>query len=736
MSALARWCYRHRLVIVVLWLGMLVGLGVISTGAGSAYSSTLSVPKTESSHAVDLLVKSAPAASGDRDTIVWHTTGSKVTDLSVSHRLGATLQQVAHAPGVASVASPYAAGGASQISKDGRTAYATVTLTKKADQVDKAQVLHVVELAKQAGATGIDVQMGGTAFDDAQSAPFKSNSEIIGVVAALMIMLLIFRSPWAAMLPVLTGVAGVGSGILATGLLSHAMGISSTAPTVAALVGLGVGIDYALFIVNRHRKTLMTGASAEDAVTRALDTSGRAVVFAGLTVMIALLGQLTLGVGFLNGMGLSAAMTVAFTVLAAITLLPALLAFAGTRALGRRQRRALAAGRRDEPGPAGQQQPTTAWGRWAAGVQAKPRRRAVLALLVIFVVALPVFSLRLGNADAGNDPVSSSSRKAYDMLAKGFGAGFNGPLLLVAQIPAPQDRTALQQLVTQLPHVKGVAQVTSAPTRPGQTLATIQVVPESAPQAQQTTDLISRLRGTVIPRAEQGSGLRVFVGGTTANSVDFTHAIVAKLPLFIGIIVSLGCLLMILAFRSLLIPLIGVVMNLLSMGVAFGGIVAAFQWGWISESLGVGAAGPVEVVAPVVIIAILFGLSMDYQVFLVSRMHEEWLRTGDNGTAVRVGQAETGRIITAAAAIMACVFGAFMFSGQRIVTEFGLGLALAVLMDVLLLRMVVVPAFMHLFGRHNWWLPRTLDRFLPHLSVEGEADPEPARPLAGISTGR
>ncbi|MYV57596.1 MMPL family transporter [Streptomyces sp. SID3212] len=718
MSALARWCYRHRLLTALIWLGVLVGLGAVSNSVGSAYSTTLSAPSTESSKALDLLKKNSPAASGDRDTVVWHTTGGKVTDSAVRQDLTGVLDRISRAPGVASVASPYAKGGAGQISKDGATAYAAVTLDKAANDVDKTQVEHVISLVKQARTDTVDVQYGGQAFKAAEN-ELKPTSEIVGVIAALLIMLLLFRSLWAAALPILTAVAGVGAGILGTGVLSHTLSIPDVATTVAALVGLGVGIDYALFIVNRHRKGLMAGASVEDAAARALDTSGRAVIFAGLTVVVALLGQYALGIGFLNGMAAASALTVALTVLASITLLPALLGLMGHRVLSRKQRRTLR-----EHGPVHDEQ-RGVWGRWASAVLAKPRGKALLALLVMVVVSLPVFSLRLGSADAGNDPSSSASRQSYDLLADGFGPGFNGPLLLVAQAPHAQDKTALESLAAALSDVKGVAQVVAPPLAPGQDVGTIQVVPTSSPQSVQTTDLITHLRDTVVPRAEQNTDLQVYVGGSTASGVDFSDVIVSKLPLFIVIIVSLGCLLMMVAFRSVLVPLIGVVMNLLTMGVAFGAVVAAFQWGWVSEALGAGAAGPVEAFAPVMMIAILFGLSMDYQVFLISRMHEEWTLSRDNARAVRIGQAETGRIITAAAVIMACVFAAFMFSGQRIVAEFGLGLALAVLLDVLLVRMVVVPALMHLFGARNWWLPRRLDKLLPHLSIEGTPDDAP-----------
>ena len=718
MSVLARWCHRHRLVTVLLWVGLLVGLGAMSGAVGTKYSDSMSMPATESSKAMDLLKAGMPAAAGDTDTVVWHTAAGSVNDAATKERMSRALEEISTSPSVASVVSPYSPQGALQVSKDGATAYAQVTFTGNAHDIPKADVEHVVGLAKQARTDVLDVQLGGQAIQNTEN-EMGGTSEIIGIVAALIVMTLVFRSVWAAALPILTAVAGVGTGVIGTGLLSHGMTIASVAPTLGVLVGLGVGIDYALFIVNRHRKGLMAGLSVQDSVAKALNTSGRAVLFAGLTVVIALLGMLILGIGFLNGMAVSAALTVALTVLAAITLLPAMLGMLKLKVLSRAQRRQLA-----EHGPS-EVHATGFWSRWAAKVQARPTGKAVVALLVMVAVALPVFSLRLGSSDAGNNPRTTTSRQAYDLMAGGFGAGSNGPLLLVAEAPAAQDKAALDKLVAELKGLDGVAQVSALPMTDGQSIGTVRVVPTTSPQSVQTSDLITELRERVVPQAEAGTDLQVHVGGATATAADFADVLISKLPLFIAIIVGLGCLLMMVAFRSVLVPLMGVAMNLLTMGVAFGAIVAVFQWGWGSEALGVGAAGPVEAFAPVMIIAILFGLSMDYQVFLISRMHEEWTHTRDNRRAVRVGHAETGQVITAAAVIMACVFAAFIFGGQRMIAEFGLGLALAVLLDVLVLRMVLVPALMHRFGKANWWLPGWLDKLLPHVSVEGEPDQAP-----------
>jgi putative drug exporter of the RND superfamily len=520
-------------------------------------------------------------------------------------------------------------------------------------------------------------------------------------------------------LPILTAVFGLGAGILAVDLLTHTFAIAQLAPTLSALIGLGVGIDYALFIVTRHRRGLLRGLAPEESAVIALNTSGRAVLFAGGTVCIALLGMLVLGVSFLNGVAVAAALTVLLTVLSAITLLPAMLGVLGTRVLSRRQRRKLAA---NGPEPA---EISGFWARWAGIVERRPKILSFAALAVLIVLVIPVGSLRLGHADDGNAPTNSTSRRAYDLLAAGFGPGFNGPLEVVAQFGAPGDTADFAPLAAALRKAPDVAAVQAVPLQPGAKIGIIEVYPASSPDAAATTDLIGNLRSTVIPAARAGTSMTVYVTGATAIFYDFANVLDAKLPLFIGVIIGLGFLLLLLAFRSIGVPAMAAVMNLLGAGASFGVLVAIFQWGWGLNALGLGTAGPIEAFLPVLMLSILFGLSMDYQVFLVSRMHEEWTHTGDSRRAVRVGQAETGRVITAAATIMICVFLAFVFGGQRVIAEFGIGLSSAVFLDAFVLRTVLVPAMMHLFGAANWWLPTWLDRRLPHLSVEPTKDALP-----------
>jgi putative drug exporter of the RND superfamily len=491
--------------------------------------------------------------------------------------------------------------------------------------------------------------------------------------------------------------------------LTHAMSVISLAPFLGALIGLGVGTDYALFIVSRHRLGLQCGLSPEDAAVTAIDTSGRAVLFAGASVCIAILGIFVLGMSFLNGLAVACASTVVFTMLAAVTLLPALLGLFGRRVLSRRQRHLLAS------------QPTARdasgmWARWARTVERRPAVLAAAAAAVVVLLAAPVLSLRLGSSDQGNDPSSATTRQAYDLLAKGFGPGFNGPLLLVAQTSEPADITALQALQERLLKVADVTSVRVLASAGGTEV--IEVTPGTSPEARATSELISTLRDHVIPAAEEGTTLRVYVGGITATYADFATVVTSKLPWFVLTMVGLSFLLLVVAFRSTLVPMTAAVMNLLAAAASYGVLVAFFQWGWGSDALGLGKAGPVEAFLPPLTLAILFGLSMDYQVFLVSRMYEEWTRGGDSRQAVHTGQTQTARVITASATIMICVFLAFSFTGQRAIAEFGIGLAVAVGLDAFVLRTSLVPAAMYLFGDANWWLPRWLDRRLPHLAIE------------------
>ncbi|WP_030421659.1 MMPL family transporter [Streptomyces sp. NRRL F-5065] len=711
MAALARWCVRRRLVTVLLWL---LAFGGVAAGAGltgSAYSNDYGIPGTDADRAYRLMERGFPGLNGDSDTLVWHTDSGTVRAADVEQTMTRTLDRVAELPGVTSVTNPYDDPDAGTISEDAHTAYASVTFGQSSADLDPATARAVVDTAKAAEGDGLEVELGGSAVALTQSGGGHL-AEAVGVAVAAVVLFLAFGSLAASVLPIATALVSVGTAYAGITLLGHVMTVADFAPMLGTLIGLGVGIDYALFIVTRHRRGLKRGLDVTEAAAQAVATTGRAVVFAGATVCIALLGMLILRLNFLNGVAVAAALTVVLTVAASVTLLPALLSFIGPRALNRRERRRLA-----ENGPQ-PELPTGFAARWSAFVERRPRLLGALALVVVTVLALPTLGLRLGTSDQGNDPQRTTTRQAYDLLADGFGPGVNGPLTLVTEVHGAEDRLALDNLGASLRATDGVAAVTPVTYNASGDTAHLAVVPTSAPQSEATSHLVDRLRGDVLPRAETGTSLDVHVGGVTAGYDDFADVIVGKLPLFVGVVVGLGCVLLLLAFRSIGIPLKAAAMNVAAVAAAFGVVVAIFQWGWGSELLGLGSAGPIEPFLPVIMVSVLFGLSMDYQVFLVSRMYEEWLETGDNRRAVRVGLAETSRVINSAAVIMISVFLAFVLSGDRVIAMFGIALAAAVALDAFVLRTLLVPALMHMLGGANWWLPRRLDAWLPRISIE------------------
>ncbi|MGW7262443.1 MMPL family transporter [Streptomyces sp. NPDC054842] len=710
---MARWCYRHRLVVLFLWVGAVFGLGAAGSAAGTDYSNVFSLPDTDSKRAFDLMQKAFPESSGDTDTVVWKVDEGSVRDASVRSRIEPALAEIGRMEGVGQVAGPYAGPeGAAQISGNGKIAYARVTFEEQANAVPKELVQDVVDRAQNAERAGLSVELGGQAITRIQEPP-TGFAEVVGIAAAAVVLFLAFGALFAMVLPIVIAIAGVGTGLMSTTLLSHVTDVPEVAPLLGSLIGLGVGIDYALFIVTRHRRGILRGASPEDAAVTALNTSGRAVLFAGGTVCIALAGMLVMNMRFLDGVVIATSLTVVLSVLAAVTLLPALLGLLGMKVLSRRQRRRLA-----EAGPESHEASGLA-ARWSAYVQRRPRSTALVALVVMAALAVPVLSLRLGTSDQGNQPESTTTRQAYDLLAEGFGPGFNGPLQVVV------ERGDASGLVSAIEATEGVAQVAAAP--PARGITVIQVVPETSPQSEETDRLIDELRDEVIPE----SGTEAYVGGVTAVFKDFASVTGDRLPYFVATIIALGFLLLLVAFRSLVVPLTAALMNLIAAAASFGVLVAVFQWGWGVEAIGFGKEGPITSFLPVIMLSLLFGLSMDYQVFLVSRMHEEWVHTGDNARAVRVGLAETSRVINCAALIMICVFSAFVLSGDTEGAMAGIGLAAAVALDAFILRTALVPAAMHLLGRSNWWLPAGLDKRLPHLAVEPREEAEPQPPAGG-----
>jgi RND superfamily putative drug exporter len=711
MKSLARFAYRRRWLILAVWIVLFLGMNALSQSFGTAYANTFTLPGTNSTHALSLLQSGFKSKSGDVDEIVFHARTGTIA--SHQREILAMDKKVAKVPSVASVVSPFV-GGSLQISKNGKIAYSVVYFTKQGYKLKNAQIQPVETAGISARSTSLDVEFAGNAFEDLASQ--KGSPDVIyGLILTAIVLVLAFGSIFSMLLPLLVGLVSVGTATAVTTLLSHGLSIATFAPILGSLIGLGVGIDYALFIVTRARQGLKRGLSPEEAIVTAVNTSGRAVLFAGSTVCIALLGMLVLQLSFLNGVAIAASLTVLITMFASLTFLPALLGFWGNRILSRKERRAL-----NEHGP----EPVvtnTAWQRWANTVSKHPRKLSLVALIAIVLICVPFFSLHLGSSDAGTDPASSTTRQAYDLLATGFGPGFNGPLQVVGSIHNAKDEATMEALDQNLQGKPDVAVAAPLQISKSGKVAVIYVVPKTSPESTATEHLISTIRNDYIPAVDAHGHTGIYVGGLTAIFVDFAQVFTSKIPLFVGVIVFLGCLLLMVAFRSIVIPLTAAAMNIFAAGASFGLVVAVFQWGWGSSLINAGT-GPVESFLPTIMIAILFGLSMDYQVFLVSRMHEEWLNTGSNEEAINRGQANTGRVISAAALIMICVFLSFAFGGQRIIAEFGIGLGGAVLMDAFILRTILVPALMHFFGKANWYFPKWLDRIVPHLAVEATED--------------
>ena len=740
------------------WLVVLVAGGALTGALGSNFKSEFNLPNVESKHGMDLLASDfGGIGAGSSGSIVFRTDG-QFSDAQRAE-LEAFLDDVADVDDT-TVRSPFGPTGAPQISTrgdDGTIAYADIQVPVLLDQEGASEYAEEVRgLAPHVD--GVDIAYGGQLFVEFE----PPDSELLGLAFAIVILITAFGSVLAMGLPIGVALGGIGVGSILLTLLSNTVPMPDFATTLGVMIGLGVGIDYALFIVTRFREQLHLGHTVEESVAIAIDTSGRAVTFAGLTVVISLLGMLLMGVSFIQGLGIGAATVVAVTMVASLTLLPAMLGFAGERVERTRWRGLIAAGlvavallgaglkiqplaagailvaavvivlgffwtplRREVPRREPAPLRTTRAYRWSRVVQHHPWSMAIGATVFLVVLTIPAFGMHLGFPDEGNDPPGTTTRKAYDLLAEGFGPGHNGPLVLVSKLPEGTTPEQLAAVTTALEDTPGVESVSPAlpntliTGKDGDPTAVMwRVVPTTAPQDQATTELVHTLRDEVLPRAQTGTGLDVLVSGFVAVTVDFTSFVSERLVLFFAAVLSLSFLLLMVVFRSLLVPVKAVIMNLLSIGAAYGVLVAIFQWGWAKDIFGVEPA-PIAPFMPMMLFAIVFGLSMDYEVFLLSRIREEWVRTGDAKASVADGLAATARVITAAAAIMVFVFGSFLGESMRTVKLFGFGLALAVLLDATVVRMLLVPATMELLGDRNWWLPRWLDRILPSVNIEG-----------------
>ncbi len=748
LARLARNCVRHRWIVIGAWVALLIVANAVAGAVGPDYKTSFTLPDSESQDVLDTLLAGDPNQTFSAQ-IVFDAQGG-VDDPAVQERM-TEIFDFAVAQGDITLTSPY--DNAQQISESGTIAFA---------QLDVADIgfTEVQELGstiedfgnEQGAIDGLTIEYGGDLFGEFE----MPESEIFGLIAAVIILIIAFGSVLAMGLPIGIALLGLGVAFAFVSLGSHIVEIPDFATSMVAMIGLGVGIDYALFIVTRYREGLKLGLRVEDAVVEAMDTSGRAVLFAGMTVVISLMGLFLIGLDFVQGMAVASVAGVVMMVLGSLTLLPALLGLVGTRIDHTTRAALIAVGlfivgafvaavsgqwgliggaaaaaigvmllsivvkslRTLVPHRAERPKEQRFWYRWSRFIQHRPWPSAVGAVGLLVLLALPLFSIRLGFGDYGNLPEDKTVRRAYDMLADGFGPGSNGPLIVVVEGTAAQDVDTFTGFVDDLGGTEGVARVVAAPAeafQPGP-LQVIRVEPTSAPQDAETTELVNRLRDDMIP----ASGVDAKVGGITAGSTDFASYMASKMPLLIGVVLLLSFLLLMAVFRSILVPLKAVVMNLLSIGAAYGILVAIFQWGWGMSLIGVDRAGPIEAWVPMFLFAIVFGLSMDYEVFLLSRIKEEYDRTKDNAVAVADGLAATARVITAAALIMFCVFAAFALGDDRQLKLFGLGLAIAVLLDATIVRMVLVPATMELLGDRNWWIPKWLDRILPRINVEGQ----------------
>ena len=723
LRRLTAWCISHRGRVFLAWVAVAIITTGIAGAVGRDYATNFSLPGTESQRALDLLKQEFPAQSGDMDTIVFRVKSGTIDSPQVKSAITGLVAKVRRDPHVVGVVNPYRSGGAVEVSRDRSTAFAAISYDKASNLVPTGAGKPVLKQVNAVHVPGLDVAAGGQVIENAEGFSIGPATEI-GVIAALVILLLTFGSLVAAGMPLLTAGFGLITAVALIGLATRVTSMSNVGPQLALMIGLGVGIDYALFIVTRFRENYSRFGDVERSVMEAMDTSGRAILLAGGTVIIALLGMFATGVSFMYGLAIASVLAVLLTLAASLTVLPAMLSKFGHRIVGtsRTARRGRLWRRRPAPiAPTGARVPSRlGWRRWSETVQARPWPLAIISAGLMVALLMPVFALRLNPSDAGNDPAKTSSRHAFDMLAKGFGPGFNGPLQLVVEGPRGQQANALPRLQAAVRATPGVVAVTSPRIAPSGDVSVIQAYPGSAPQAAATTDLVNRLRDTVMPPLERQTGVHVLVGGFTAGAGDFAHVLSSKLPLFIGIVVVLSALLLFVMFRSLVIPVQAALMNLLSIGGALGVTVAVFQKGWGGSIIGV-EKGPIEPWIPVLMFAVVFGLSMDYEVFLVSRVREEWVRHRNASVAVADGIAFTGRVISAAAAIMICVFLSFMVGDLRAIKEFGFGLAAAVLLDAIVVRCVLLPAVLELLGTVTWRLPRWLDVRLPHVNIEGAA---------------